>query len=332
MSRTILVPLDGTSEAARALPYATLLARRFGPGARLLLVQPTTAPRGTRDSAAGAAALKAADLYLRTTAAPLIRSGLNVATLAPYGPLAESVIFEAVTHEVGFIVAATHGRWGVDRLLHGSIAGDILHASPVPVMFVGPKALAPERMRRIAAALDGERFSAAILPPLSSLAAALDTPLDLLGVVPPLFVPLNDEEGPVPAWTLDHLQLRKVGHNYVRMENAPQVQDQLTALSESLDFWSQQLIAAGARPRPHTFYGVQGPSIAATIIRAAQGIGADVIALRTHARPPVSRFLMGSVADEIVRTSPLPTLLFTSRSLGQPETVATAPEPRAVSV
>jgi nucleotide-binding universal stress UspA family protein len=170
--------------------------------------------------------------------------------------------------------------------------------------------------------LDGEPFTAAILPPMNELATDLDVSLDLVGVVPPLFMPMNDEECRVPDWTLERLQVRHVGGSYVMLESKPEVQERLAALGESLDFWSRRLTNVLAVPRVHTIYGVHRPSLAGTIIQTAQQLEADLIALRTHARPSVERIVLGSVADEIVRTSPLPTLLFTSRSLGQADGVA----------
>lgn len=45
------------------------------------------------------------------------------------------------------------------------------------------------------------------------------------------------------------------------------------------------------------------------IPRAARSLGADLIAMTTHARRGLSRLLMGSVAESIVRRSPIPVLL-----------------------
>lgn len=323
MYRTILVPLDGTAEAARAIPFATTLAAGFGPGARLLLVRPARAPRGAPESDAGIAALEVANDYLRTVAAPLARSGLDVTTLTPYGTLTECVPRDAEAHGADVIVAATHGRWGVDRLLHGNIAGQILRESSVPVMCIGPNVAAPIQIARITVPLDGDAFAAAILPAVSELAATLSAAMDVVGIIPPAYMALNDSEGPLPAWVLERLELRQAGSNYAMLENKTEVQELKASLTRNLEFWVRQLCTVGAQPSVQTYYAPRGPSIAAAVIRAAGDLGADLIALRTHARPPVPRLLLGSVADEIVRSSPLPTLLFTSRTLplGQSATV-----------
>jgi len=52
-----------------------------------------------------------------------------------------------------------------------------------------------------------------------------------------------------------------------------------------------------------------GP-IAVTILEVAKEIGADIIAMSTHARRSVAHFFLGSVTDKLVRTSQIPVLLF----------------------
>jgi nucleotide-binding universal stress UspA family protein len=44
------------------------------------------------------------------------------------------------------------------------------------------------------------------------------------------------------------------------------------------------------------------------IVRACQEVGADLIVMGTHGRRGVSRALLGSVAESIVRTAPCPVL------------------------
>ena len=45
------------------------------------------------------------------------------------------------------------------------------------------------------------------------------------------------------------------------------------------------------------------------IVDVAQTIGADMIVMGTHGRRGVSRFLLGSVAEAVVRTAPCPVLV-----------------------
>jgi nucleotide-binding universal stress UspA family protein len=53
----------------------------------------------------------------------------------------------------------------------------------------------------------------------------------------------------------------------------------------------------------------EGP-IPDTILEVAEETNADVIAMSTHARTGVKRWLMGSVADRVVHNSHIPVMLF----------------------
>jgi len=54
--------------------------------------------------------------------------------------------------------------------------------------------------------------------------------------------------------------------------------------------------------------------VATTIVRDAQGWDADLIVLGTHGRRGFNRFLLGSVAETLVRMAPAPVLLVRARS------------------
>ena len=68
-------------------------------------------------------------------------------------------------------------------------------------------------------------------------------------------------------------------------------------------------------------------SPAVAIIQYARSIGADVIVVGTHGRNAVSRLLMGSVAEHVVRHAPCPVLVVRRNEhefiLPEPVTVAT---------
>jgi nucleotide-binding universal stress UspA family protein len=49
--------------------------------------------------------------------------------------------------------------------------------------------------------------------------------------------------------------------------------------------------------------------VAATVKAAASKVGADLVVMTTHGRGPIGRFWLGSVADELARSLPMPLLL-----------------------
>lgn len=52
------------------------------------------------------------------------------------GPTAESILTYAANHDIDLIVMGTHARTGVDRLIIGSIAENVIRESTAPVLTV----------------------------------------------------------------------------------------------------------------------------------------------------------------------------------------------------
>ncbi|MBE0607839.1 MAG: universal stress protein [Dehalococcoidia bacterium] len=61
--------------------------------------------------------------------------------------------------------------------------------------------------------------------------------------------------------------------------------------------------------RPSTVHVEFSEEAAETIVEAARTLGVDAIAMATHGRTGIRHVLMGSVAEEVVRRSPLPVVL-----------------------
>src|SRR5581483_8312860 len=134
MFRTILVPLDGSAAAERALPVAATLAGRGG--ARLLLVQVADALvlAGEDPSEAEALAVAEAREYLARVAERIAGQGVAVETAAPFGPPAEEILAESRLRAADLVVLTTHGHTGPGRSLYGGVAEAVLAHSPVPVL------------------------------------------------------------------------------------------------------------------------------------------------------------------------------------------------------
>lgn len=147
----ILVALDGSRLAERVLPSIEPLAQKFGSRVILLRVAtPVYAPSATavaagvvsakESSAAGTTVRE--DLrresmsYLATVQRRLEKAGLTVQSECPEGPPSEVILRCARRLGVDLIALTTHGRTGVDRLLLGSVAEDVIRQTPCPVHLV----------------------------------------------------------------------------------------------------------------------------------------------------------------------------------------------------
>jgi len=146
MIKRILVPLDGSKLAEKALPYAEALAQKFE--AELILVrvlQPTLQPvpviagygeiasyyppafQDESEANLSKLYLKAAQEKLRLPTRTEVLEGR---------PEADVIIDMARRESVDLIVMCTHGRSGVNRLVHGSVASAVLQHAPCPVFLV----------------------------------------------------------------------------------------------------------------------------------------------------------------------------------------------------
>jgi nucleotide-binding universal stress UspA family protein len=144
---TIMVPLDGTVAAEAALPLATKLARALGAQLRLVMVVPTL------DTVAGERQPKAtllpgttrmlldvqegqANAYLEDLTASIQSTGLSsVAEVRRGAPVAELAI-DAAEHADGLVVAATHGRAGLQAIWSTSVASRLLKRTNAPILLV----------------------------------------------------------------------------------------------------------------------------------------------------------------------------------------------------
>ena len=144
MYEKILVPLDGSALAERALRHAQEIAR--GTRSELLLLQAVNLPIPVVPEAVLAPddkwlseARKEAAAYLEGIAAPMRNAGMRVRTLLDERPPADAILHVAAREEVDLIIMSTHGRGGFSRLLMGSVAESVFRATSRTVMLVKPE-------------------------------------------------------------------------------------------------------------------------------------------------------------------------------------------------
>ena len=152
MYEKILVPLDGSELAERAVRHAEEIAR--GTGAEVLLLQAVHIPMPIVPEAVLIAGGKAveeaareATVSLEKVAVALRVAGFRVRTIVEERPPADAILHIAEREEVDAIVMSTHGRSGLSRLVMGSVAESVLHATRRPLLLVkpGPSAAAAQK-------------------------------------------------------------------------------------------------------------------------------------------------------------------------------------------
>jgi nucleotide-binding universal stress UspA family protein len=146
--RCILVPLDGTQFAEAALSY--LEREHIGAHADVILLRavaptiPTYVPGLMGD---GAAQLYVdadsetqrrrlnAEAYLHAMGTATQREG-NWHMQVALGAAGPEILAAAKSEHADMIVLATHGRHGLERILFGSVASELLHHAEVPVLIL----------------------------------------------------------------------------------------------------------------------------------------------------------------------------------------------------
>lgn len=165
----ILVPLDGSDIAERALRPALTLAERTGVPLRVIM-------RAAQDDGEAAAYLDAvADRHAGV-------AGVET-TLVRHGSVPDAIL-EGVGLDT-LVCMSSHGRGRVAGALLGGVADALLRTTDLPVLVVGPRVEDIALAGRVVACLDGSSESERVLEPAHAWAAAFGLPLWLVGVAEP---------------------------------------------------------------------------------------------------------------------------------------------------
>ena len=280
MARTVLVPLDGSELAEQALVQVRPLVDRLGLEVALLTCVPPA-----EDESGAAPSADAAREYLaevtRRALGPSVRSTARVATGDP-----ASEILDEIARRPPYLVAlTTHGRSGIARWIRGSVAQRLLRRSPAPLLVCRPFEDASEGdhgpFRRILVPLDGSERANRILPLVQDVARSYGSRVVLLRVARRLDAAQHD-----PPITPDGLA-RSLHDARARLESAQ--------------------VEVEARGR----FG----DAAAEVVACADEHAVDLIAMSTHGRTGLRRWLFGSVAEHVFDECRAPLLVQRSTDL-----------------
>ena len=136
MFTRILVPLDGSEVAERALGHAVQMADIFN--AELVLLRAVfLAEVVTLElDEAQRILLEESKTYLDGVARKLQGHGRSVRTAVCWNKAAEAIIEYALAQDVSVVVMGTHGHSDADQWPLGSIAEKVLHSMQVPVLLI----------------------------------------------------------------------------------------------------------------------------------------------------------------------------------------------------
>lgn len=332
MYRKILVPLDGSALAEEVLDYVRALADCTGAEVVLLRATPVPTYMPTRPEPVGAShasihldpvarvgmyptmggpndstrvqrAVEAVERYLVSVDDKLKAAGLRTRVITRPGPVADAILDTADTLGADLIAMSTHGRGGLRRFLLGSVTTQVIQHARIPVLLrrAGSQILVPTSpIRHILVALDGSPHAALVLPHVGELAKCAKARVTLLRVVERTATESLDDEADLLMAALSSIP---------PVRPAPQVDDETDLAgqdlrSHRLDEAQSYLdsvahdVAAWDVPVDTV---VQTGDPAEAILDLAKAAQADVVAMATHGLGGVRRFLLGSVADKVLR-------------------------------
>ena len=140
MFRRILVPLDGSELAEKALKKALEIAKSYGSTLHLARVVPLIGLYGEYSSVAFIETLQRmrdkSQSYLNRKLDELSAEKLRVDATVLVGNPATRVVELAEEREVDLIVVSSQGRTGLARWYFGSTAEDIARRSSLPVLLL----------------------------------------------------------------------------------------------------------------------------------------------------------------------------------------------------
>lgn len=187
--KKILFATNFTEASAAALPYAAALARRFAAEVCVLHV---ISPEEYAHLAAGPldAALNAMKQAARVRIQQILAASrfADVAfrLVIEHGEVLPVIAAFAQREQVDLIVAGSHGRHGIEKLLAPAVDEEIAEAAGRPVLLVGPEvSIAPEaeaHVARILFATDFAYESRSVLAYAYELAATLGAALYIMHV------------------------------------------------------------------------------------------------------------------------------------------------------
>ena len=149
MFKQILFPVDFSGSSERVVPFVRSVAKKYGSTIHVVHVVADL----TSDLYAPGETIVTFISQLRENAESMIGeycdkhfSGLaNVFGHVMDGDPAEEIVRFAQENGDSLIIMGTHGRKGLDRVVFGSVAENVLRSSPVPVLTVNPHLVEPEK-------------------------------------------------------------------------------------------------------------------------------------------------------------------------------------------
>jgi len=305
MIRSILVPLDGSTFGEHALPLAMSLARRLQASLHLMhvhsLLDATYAELQVFDNTLDQELRNKEREYLQSVQKKVQdRLSVPVTIRNADGDVATAIREQAESLRANWVVMTTHARGPMGRFWLGSVTDELVRSLPIPLILVHPHDhpadLTKEvNIEHLLIPLDGSPLAEDILDSALTFGRAMQADYTLLRVVTPVY-PMTLPAEPAMFGSVASDIIERVEKLHVDLKNE--------ALGY-LEKIKQRLCVEGLKVQ--TKVAIEEQPGVAILENASAPI--DMIAIETHGRGGLSRLLLGSVADKVIRGSKLPILV-----------------------
>jgi len=275
----ILLPTDGSECAQAAVGYAADLATRYDARVHALCVADSrtleNAPHHDqiREERAEVAERTCNDVSV---------SGVPVEHAVRTDVPHRAILDYATEQDVDLVVMGTHGRTGVERYLLGSVTEKVVRLSEVPVLTVkaAEDGAVTYPYTDVLVPTDGSEGAETAIGPAVDVANTYDARLHALSVVDTMAIGVDVRSGAMLDALEDSAQ-----------SAVESVEERATEASVSA---VETAIEHGSPYRGIRSY-VEERDI-------------DLVVMGTHGRSGIERYLLGSVTEKTVRTSPAPVM------------------------
>lgn len=300
MYTRILIPLDGSRTAEKVLPYARTLAGKLKLPVELLsvidiaaLASQIAAEKARFLDTLVEDGVRSTEKYLQDIATSF--RGVKVKCTVEKGR-AEEVIIEKGGSDTTLTTMATHGRSGINRWLLGSIAEKVLRGATNPLLLVRAseeaKSEGEAALKSVIIPLDGSELAESIIPHVVELAKSLQ--LEIL-LVRAYQIPASSYAGVEDYYAVNYDEILAALKDEARNYLEKKAHELKRMGIEKVSFVAREGYAADE------------------IIALGRNTPDNLIAMCTHGRSGVRRWVLGSVTERVVRHSGDPVLVIRAK-------------------
>jgi len=307
----LLVPLDQSPVATRAIPLALTLAQALDARVTLLsVVEPVAVPYesngllGTRAAAIHQAeeqALARATQHLDSVADTFTAHSVGVETTVCCGNPGAEIIAAAREHDGTLIVMSTHGHTGIGRPWYRGVTRHVIRHADVPTLIVPggeERGAVKPTVQQIIVTLDGSSLAREALPVALNLAETLGETLMLVRVIPNMTLTQGYYYDPT----------------FLQDQEA---EDEHAAIVELAEVAASLQPATCAIATAIVYAGTS--TVEERIGHFVEAQPGSLLVMASHGRGGVLRWALGSIAEGVLSRATFPVLVVRA---GTPQAIA----------